>query len=40
MAFWKKGEVDDFHEDGIGEQAKKCNCVEYSERLKWRVKEI
>lgn len=28
MEFFKKGEVDDFHEDGIGEEAGKCNCRE------------
>jgi len=28
MEFFKKGEVDDFHEDGLGEQLGSCNCVE------------
>jgi len=27
MEFFKKGDVDDFHEDGLGE-AGSCNCVE------------
>jgi len=26
MEFYKKGEVDDFHEDGIVDQAQRCNC--------------
>jgi len=28
MEFFKKGEVDDFHEDGLGEQAEGGNSVE------------
>jgi len=28
MEFFKKGEVEDFHEDGLGEQVGSCNCVE------------
>jgi len=34
MEFFKKGEVEDFHEDGIGEEAGQCNCGECSAGLK------
>jgi len=34
MEFFKKGEVEDFHEDGIGEQVGICDCVECSAGLK------
>lgn len=33
MEFFKKGEVDDFHEDGIGEEAGKCKCSEYPAKV-------